>query len=195
MIEIPLPTHMLWHDLELEPLGDEHFSALIEILENSKVWEQGFENGVGPKPTTRVEIGKFLDILTQEPDRFFFVIKRLGDIDPIGLTSLGDFNLDTGTCKISKTFVDPQYWGQQVSLRAKALLLNMAFINEWEKVETASAAENTRSLSSILEAGFTLEGVREDANGEVTDVFSITSQNWPTIKARLEKEVGSSLSH
>jgi RimJ/RimL family protein N-acetyltransferase len=94
--------------------------------------------------------------------------------------------------EIGWTFLARRFWRTRVNTAAKFLLCRYAF-EEWDAVRVQFKAEaiNKRSHHAILRLGAVHEGTlrnfRIRPNGELRDTsfYSITSQEWPTVKERL----------
>ena len=124
---------------------------------------------------------------------------RLGvdtDIAPagtfVGTSSLGDFNPERQSAHLGWTLYDSRFWSTFVNPEGKLLLLTHAFEDlGYGRVKIQTDLLNTRSQAAIAKLGATREGVlrrhvpREDGTFRDTVVFSITIDDWPTVKQGL----------
>jgi RimJ/RimL family protein N-acetyltransferase len=111
----------------------------------------------------------------------------------IGTTSLYEVNPGLRTLAIGHTWLGPRWWRTGHNTDAKLLLMRHAF-------ETLGAARlvwhtdiyNERSQRAIERLGATREGelrkhrIRRDGTWRTTVQYSLTDDDWPMAKARLE---------
>jgi len=128
---------------------------------------------------------------------------RLGvdtDIAPagtfVGTSSLGDFIPERESAHLGWTLYDSRFWSSFVNPEAKLLLLTHAFEDlGYGRVKIQTDLLNTRSQAAIAKLGATREGVlrrhvpREDGTFRDTVVFSITIDDWPTVKQGLQARI------
>ena len=128
---------------------------------------------------------------------------RLGvdtDIAPagtfVGTSSLGDFHTERESAHLGWTLYDSRFWSTFVNPEAKLLLLTHAFEDlGYGRVKIQTDKLNTRSQAAIAKLGATREGVlrrhvpREDGTFRDTVVFSITIDDWPTVKQGLQARI------
>ena len=98
---------------------------------------------------------------------------------------------------IGSTWLHPSVQRTAVNTEAKRLMLGHAF-EEWRvrAVRFHTDARNTRSRAAIERLGCILDGVirvdRPGSDGSVRDtaVFTMTADEWPTQRARLDARLG-----
>ena len=90
-----------------------------------------------------------------------------------------------------------RWWGTPVNAEAKLLLLGHCFDDlGYGRVKIQTDRLNTRSQAAIAKLGAQREGVlrrhskREDGTFRDTVVFSVLSDEWPSVKAGLMERVG-----
>ena len=133
----------------------------------------------------------------QQEKEFPFVI-----IDPktsaiIGSTKFMDIDAKHKRLEIGFTWLTPSYWRTAVNTNCKYLLLQYAFETlGLQRVQIKTDHENLRSQKAIERIGAIKEGVlrnhmiRKDGTIRHTVMYSITKEEWPDIKARLEALLG-----
>ena len=115
----------------------------------------------------------------------------------IGTTTLGDFELESEHAHIGWTAYDPSVWGSQVNPEAKYLLLKLAFEHGFGRVKIQTDVLNDRSRAAVVKLGATFEGIvrrdrlRADGTWRDTAVYSILIDEWPDVRAGLEKRLAS----
>lgn len=96
---------------------------------------------------------------------------------------------------IGSTYYRPEFRGGAVNPAAKYLLLGHAFACGAQRVQFGVDALNARSRAAMTKLGATQEGIlrreRVTWTGRMFDrvVFSILSDEWPAVKARLEERL------
>lgn len=122
-----------------------------------------------------------------------WVVRELATGRVIGSTSFLDTSANDGRTEIGATTYVYEVWGTKVNPETKYLLLKFAFEElGMGRVQLKTDIRNVRSQQAIARLGATYEGVlrryQRRADGTVRDtvVFSITKEEWPKVKARLE---------
>jgi RimJ/RimL family protein N-acetyltransferase len=100
--------------------------------------------------------------------------------------------------EIGSTWYEPAVWAGVVNPECKYLLMRHAFESlKFHRVEFKTDARNARSRAAILKLGAREEGVFRKhmimADGHVRDSvwFSVIDDEWPAVKAGLEKRISS----
>lgn len=129
---------------------------------------------------------------TDAGERVVFAIRRLSDKRVVGTSSyLGIDRLNRGL-EIGATFLHPDARSGPVNPESKLLLLGNAFEAGAIRVQFVTDVRNARSAAAILKLGATQEGVLRNHKvtwtGHLRDsaIFSITDDDWPGVKQRLE---------
>ena len=113
----------------------------------------------------------------------------------VGATKLGDLDLPNESAHIGWTAYDPRVWGTAVNPEAKLLLLGLAFDHGFGRVKLQADARNERSRAAILKLGAQFEGIarrhkpRADGSWRDSAVYSVTVDDWPTVRAGLEQRL------
>lgn len=122
---------------------------------------------------------------------FVIVDKLSGQI--IGSTRFMDIDSKHQRLEIGTTWLTPSFWRTAVNTNCKYLLLTYCFeVLGLQRVQIKTDHDNLRSQKAIERIGATKEGVlrnhmiRKDGSTRHTVMYSITLQEWPEVKARLE---------
>lgn len=114
----------------------------------------------------------------------------------VGTTSFMETSVRDCRTEIGATTYIPEVWGTKVNPETKYLLLKYAFEElGMGRVQLKTDIRNVRSQQAIARLGATFEGVlrryQRRADGSIRDtvLFSITAEEWPKVRARLEHRV------
>ncbi len=124
-----------------------------------------------------------------------FAIRRLADRRLVGRSCYLNLRLKDRGLEIGATFLRPEARGGAVNPEAKLLMLAHAFDAGALRVELRTDLLNLRSQAAIAKLGAVREGVLRRHvvtwTGRVRDtvVFSITDEDWPSVRARLERRL------
>jgi RimJ/RimL family protein N-acetyltransferase len=120
---------------------------------------------------------------------------RSPDGELLGTTTLGDFDEASEHTHIGWTAYAPAVWGTAVNPECKLLLLGTAFDHGFGRVKIQADVLNARSRSAILRLGATFEGIvrrdrpRADGTWRDSAVYSILVDEWPGVRAGLERRI------
>ena len=177
-------------------LGD--LPALHSAIGHPEVYAGGY--GGGPAGY-RADVDEFVEWAKKYfpwSERNIYLVRVNGgpsDRVIIGTTTLGDFELESEHAHIGWTAYDPQVWGSQVNPEAKYLLLKTAFEHGFGRVKIQTDVLNDRSRAAVLRLGATFEGIvrrdrlRADGTWRDTAVYSILTDEWPSVREGLEKRL------
>jgi RimJ/RimL family protein N-acetyltransferase len=176
--------------VRLEPLAGKHLNALLECANDPALWEFTFQSNPF---TSRSDAECWLDEALSPADARAFAIVDRESGELAGSTRYLDISEEHRKLEIGWTFLARRFWRTHVNTEAKLLLLQYAFEN-WRAVRVQLKAEaiNLRSHRAILRLGATHEGTLRNfrirpGTAEPRDVafYSVTSAEWPSVKARL----------
>jgi N-acetyltransferase len=127
---------------------------------------------------------------------FATVVRESGQI--VGSTRFMNIDATNRHVEIGSTWIVPAWQRTAVNTEAKYLMLRQAF-ESWGclRVELKTDALNQQSRTAILRLGAKEEGTFRKhvitSSGRVRDsvYFSIVDTEWPEVKARLGKRLGS----
>jgi len=121
-----------------------------------------------------------------------YAVRRLVDGAVVGRTTFMNLHLADRGLEIGATFYRPEARGGPVNPECKLLLLAHAFACGAMRVEIRTDVRNLRSQAAIAKLGAVREGVLRKhiitwtGHKRDTVVFSITDEDWPEVRARLE---------
>ena len=114
----------------------------------------------------------------------------------VGTSSYLDVDPGAARGEIGSTSYDPRVWASAVNPECKLLLLRCAFETlGWGRVQLKTDIRNHRSQQAIARLGACYEGTlrryqrRSDGSVRDTVLFSITAEDWPAVRARLEQRL------
>ncbi|MFJ7663557.1 GNAT family N-acetyltransferase [Lysinibacillus sp. NPDC097162] len=179
----------------LRPLVKEDVQGLLTAGSYPEIWsylsttiedETGVHNFVEKALSSKMQMEEF---------PFVIVDKRSGRI--IGSTRYMDIDSKHKRLEIGNTWITPAFWRTAVNTNCKYLLLSYCFeVIGLQRVQIKTDHENTRSQKAIERIGATKEGVlrnhmvRKDGSTRHTVMYSITIEEWPEVKARIEQLLG-----
>jgi RimJ/RimL family protein N-acetyltransferase len=188
------PVTLTGSVVRLEPLGLEHLDALAEVGLDPVLWRWI------PFPVrTREQLQRYIEdaLRDREAGRAmpFVTIERATD-RPIGSTRYGNIDLTNRRVEIGWTWVAPPWQRSAVNTEAKLLMLQHAFERlGCIRVEFKTDSLNTQSRNALLGIGAVEEGILRNHMVTETDrlrhsvYFSITDDEWPAVKAGLERRL------
>lgn len=195
MAVMPGGRALLGAGVRLDPSDVADATALFRALDHDAVWAAGYSGGRSARPATPAEWARRIEAAAAEPRAMFTVRNRERD-EVIGTTSLGDTNLEHQRTHLGWTAYTPSAWGSAVNPECKLLLLTHAFEEcGFGRVKIQTDSINLRSQAAIAKLGAIREGllrrhmVRPDGTTRDTVVFAITIDDWPAVKARLERRL------
>ena len=124
-----------------------------------------------------------------------FAVRRRTDGRVVGTTGYYEIAPAHRRVEIGGTFYAPAERGGPLNPEAKRLLIGHAFDQGAARVEFVTDAINGRSRAALTKLGAVEEGVlrrhKTTWTGRVRDtvMFSITAEEWPAIRDRLDARV------
>lgn len=187
------PVTLKGRSIRLEPLHENHAAGLLAaadpdtfayIATRPQAWDlQGFH--------------QYVARLRANPDLQPFAIVRNDTGQAVGTTSYMDIRLNDRGLEIGNTWIGRDQRGTQINPENKYLLLRHAFeALGMVRVQLKCDGRNLLSQRAIARLGAVREGVLRKhlilPDGYIRDtvMFSIISDEWPQIKARLEDRLG-----
>lgn len=171
---------------------------LFGALDDKRVWEH-----LAERPGSAAALA--LKLMAHASDeRITWVVRLtcpLGGLaagSVVGTSSYLEVSRADSRLEIGSTAYAPDVWGTQVNPQTKLLLLAHAFDDLGAgRVQLKTDVRNTRSQQAIARLGATYEGTlrryQRRADGSVRDtvLFSITAEEWPEVRRRLEERLAS----
>ena len=178
--------------VRLEPLEERHRELLRPAAQHPEIFT-----------VTTSAYGKlfdpYIDAALKRSDgvhelAFAVFHKELGR--HVGMTRYLNIEEAHRKLEIGSTWYEPAVWAGVVNPECKFLLMRHAFETlKFHRVEFKTDARNARSRAAILKLGAREEGIFRKhmimADGHVRDSvwFSVIDDEWPAVKAGLEKRI------
>lgn len=180
--------------IRLAPLTRDELPELFEALNDPRVYAGGYWGGPAGYRDT---LEGFVEFAREEFtfDRNLVYGVRLLSGQLVGTSTLGDFDEVREHAHIGWTAYHPSVWGGPVNVESKLLLLGLAFDHGYGRVKLQADSLNVRSRAAILKLGAQFEGIvrrdmlRPDGLWRDTAVHSILIDEWPDVRAGLERRL------
>jgi N-acetyltransferase len=198
----PTADPLVGRFVRLDPVGPGDAKGLHAVYTDPEVYRHGFIMRPAPETLEETKARTAQDVAAREAGRTAYTIRLVGD-GPlgeagtvVGTSSLGDVDLANERVHLGWTMYGSRWWGTQVNPEAKLLLIGHAFECGFGRVKLQTDAVNQRSQAAIAKLGATREGVlrrhtrRADGTFRDTVVFSVLREEWPAVRAGLERRLG-----
>ena len=187
-------TTLQGENVRLEPLRAEHAHELNEAAADGDLYNLWFTSV--PRPD---QMAEFIDTALEhqvEDKSLPFVVRELNGKKLIGSTRFLNAEAKNRRLEIGHTWYSKSWQGTRINKECKLLLLQYAFEElHCIAVEFRTNFHNWPSRRAIESLGAKKDGVlrnhRVDAQGLLRDtvVYSILSQEWPTVRFALEHKL------
>jgi RimJ/RimL family protein N-acetyltransferase len=188
------PVILEGEKVKLVPLENPHFTDLIQVGRNEKIWEFISINGADEDVLRQHLRSAVLKRATGEIYPFTVIDKVKNKI--IGSTFFHNIFPEHRRLEIGWTWYDPAYWRSGYNRECKLLLLTYCFESlKTGRVQLVTDENNRRSRTAILGIGAAFEGIlrkeRIRSNGlfRNTAMYSIIDEEWPGVKEKLIKDI------
>lgn len=188
----PVPITLAGAYARLEPLTLAHAPELFAVAADDSIWRHMITPAPASVEHMRERIQVFLNAQgagTLLP----FAIVGLAAKRVAGMTTYLNISRPDRGLEIGHTWLGVQYQRTPINTECKFLLLCHAFEQLGAaRVQLKTDALNDRSRAAILRIGATFEGILRKyqltRGGRIRDtaMFSITEDDWPGVRARLE---------
>jgi len=183
--------------VELAPLTPDDAPDLFTALDHPEVWAAGYGGGPAGRPR---DVPGMRDYVTERllgaSDRISWAVRLRDGGKLVGTSSLGDIDVPNERAHLGWTAYTPAVWGTAVNPASKLAILTHAFEDcGLGRVHLQTDVLNTRSQAAIARLGAVREGVarrhqrRADGTFRDTVSFSILADEWPGVRAGLERRV------
>jgi N-acetyltransferase len=172
---------LLGNRIDLVPMQMEHSYGLMLSGQDRKLW-----NYLTKKPLTLENFEEFVkDALSKKNDGCipFTIITKYGKV--IGSTQLRNYNPTHRTIDSALTWINPEYWGMEINLEVKLLILEYCFIElNILRVQYVVDENNINSQNSLVKMGALREGVfrnfrnYQDGLYRNSIIFSHVAEEW-----------------
>lgn len=180
--------------VRLEPMAKHHHDSLCEAVSDGELWKLDFTLVSHPKDMSLfIETAEEACLAGRELP--FVIIERANE-KVAGSTRFMNINMSQKRIEIGFTFLGKSWQRTAMNTETKLLLLLQVF-EKWHlnRVQFLTDVRNERSREAILRLGAKQEGVLRShmvmRDGRIRDsvLFSITSSEWPGIRANLRRSV------
>lgn len=188
----PQPVLLQGRHVRLEPLEFRHLAALLAAAQDPEL----FQWYVTPPLGDTMEMTKWLEERLRglaAGTEVGWATVRVSDGRVVGATTFLDIRRANRGLEIGNTWLAKEAQRTAINTEAKLLQLTYAFEQLGAvRVQLKTDERNVRSRSAIARLGCTFEGIlrkyqaRYDGFVRNTAMFSLTAEEWPAAKARLE---------
>ncbi len=188
----PQPVLLQGRHVRLEPLEFRHLAALLAAAQDPEL----FQWYVTPPLRDTMEMTKWLEERLRglaAGTEVGWATVRVSDGRVVGATTFLDIRRANRGLEIGNTWLAKEAQRTAINTEAKLLQLTYAFEQLGAvRVQLKTDERNVRSRSAIARLGCTFEGIlrkyqaRYDGFVRNTAMFSLTAEEWPAAKARLE---------
>lgn len=187
---LPAPVPLQGQTVRLEPLMRDHVPGLLEAAKDPEIWRH---TAFAKRPEDYFERALNDQAAGEQVP---FVVRLVESGRLAGMSRLFEIDTHHRRCEIGYTWYIRDVWGTRVNPEAKLLLLAHCF-EDWRarRVQFKTDHENLRSQAAIEKLGAVREGVlrahmiRPDGSRRDSMIYSITREEWPEVKTRLEARV------
>jgi len=180
----------------LDPLQPDDADDLFAAFDDPRVWAGGWSGGPAARPDQPEGMSAVVDKLISGGSAWAVRDAQSGDL--VGTASLLDVDLVNERCMFGSAAYAPVVWGTPVNAATNLGLLGHAFDDcGFGRVELQTDVLNAPMAKAIEKMGATHEGTlrrhKRRADGTFRDsaVFSIISDDWPSVRDRLQKRLDS----
>jgi len=189
------PVTIAGKTVRLEPLTMEHAPGLHALYAlNPDIL---LYHGLKPADTSSEAFTTYMERSLAMPGRIPFAIVMLDTGLPAGTTSYLDIKPTDRGLEIGYTWLGKAFQGTQVNPENKYMLMRHAFETlDAIRVQLKTDARNMQSRHAMLKMGAKFEGILRKhvvlPDGYLRDsaMFSVTYDEWPTVKSTLAARLG-----
>jgi len=180
--------------VRLVPLDICHIEGIYKAAQDSRIWEH-----MSVELLSREKVLAYVDDAMKKRDMktdcpFVIIQQKTNEI--IGATWYLDISMQHKRLEIGSTWLNPKMWRTNINTNCKYLLLQYGFEKlEMQRIQIKTGHENIRSQKAIERIGAVKEGIlrnhmiTKEGNVRHTVMFSITKEEWRTVKKRFELEL------
>jgi RimJ/RimL family protein N-acetyltransferase len=194
------PVILQGSHVRLLPMKREHVPALWRAGSDAELWRW-----TASQVHSEADMRRYVDEALRAQAQgtalpFVTTVAETGEV--VGSTRLANADATNRRVEIGWTWIARPWQRTAINTEAKYLMLRHAFeALGCLRVELKTDALNQRSRNAILRIGAREEGVLRKhmitEGGRVRDTvyFSVTDDEWPAVKARLEQMLAAGVSH
>jgi RimJ/RimL family protein N-acetyltransferase len=187
------PVTLTGRHVRLKPLQVEHAEALFPSADEPDIWRYMPYGEVNTPGKLRAVIEDLLARQARGTDLCFAVFDVARDV-PVGMTRYMTIETAHRGLEIGGTWYGKAYRRTAVNTECKYLLMRHAFETlGCIRVQLKTDLRNERSQRAIERLGVVREGVLRknmlmpDGYQRSSVMYSVTDDDWPGVKARLEQ--------
>jgi N-acetyltransferase len=179
----------------LEPLDSAHADGLWRAAQAPEIWRWLAHIG-----SSREYFDKWMRISLQasaEGREGVFATRDRRGGDLVGSTRYLNVRPADRVVEIGWTWLNPEAWRTGINVEAKLLMFGHAFETlECVRVELKTDARNERSRAAMAALPAQFEGIMRnhmivpDVGVRDTAYFSVIDEEWPEVRANLERRLG-----
>lgn len=188
----PQPVTLAGRYVRLEPLGPQHFDALVEVGAGRGIFQYFPIQVESPE-----EVRGYLAYCVQQMEvglGVTFATVSLADSRPVGGTSFLAIDRANRRLEIGGTWISPDWQRTACNTEAKYLQLRHCFEELGAvRVEFKTDSLNEKSRGALARIGAVEEGtfrnhmiVQPSGRHRHSVYFSVIDSEWPDVKVRLE---------
>jgi RimJ/RimL family protein N-acetyltransferase len=188
----PRPLLLVGRQVRLEPLERRHLPALLAAAQDPEIFQWYVTPPLGDLPAMTQWLEERLQGQAAGTEVGWATV-RARDGQVVGATTYLDIRRANRGLEIGNTWLAKEAQRTPLNTEAKFLQLTHAFEQLGAvRVQLKTDERNTRSREAIIRLGCTFEGIlrkyqaRYDGFVRNTAMYSLTAEEWPAAKARLE---------
>jgi RimJ/RimL family protein N-acetyltransferase len=172
-------------------MEEHHAEPLLEAAQDTPIWSVSLK-----QINTLADAQQYIRQAKKEEAEGTcvpFVIWDQAQAKIVGSTRFFDISTEHRGLEIGSTWLNPSVWRTRLNTECKYMLLCDAFEHRHMiRVQLKADLRNVRSQAAIERIGAVKEGILRNHrvlhDGYIRDtvMFSITNQEWPSVKVRLE---------
>lgn len=189
------PVILEGRHVRLEPLTESHLDSLAAIGLDAELWAIALVT-LRTRDDMRRYIAAALRQQREGTGIPFVTIERAGGT-VVGTTRFLNIEAPHRKAEIGSTWLGAPWRRTAINTEAKYLMLRHAFeVWKLQRVEFKTDVANSRSRNAIVRLGAKEEGifrkhmVTENGRRRDSIFYSILDDEWPVVKAGLEKKMG-----
>jgi RimJ/RimL family protein N-acetyltransferase len=178
----------------LEPLEARHEEGLWAASQHPEIWTWTFPRGKSQEHFQAWFQSTLAAGEAGEECAFATLDRATGRL--IGSTGYHAIREEHRGLEIGGTWLEPSVWGTGANIEAKLLMLKHAFeCLGCMRVEFKTDSRNERSRAALAAIPARFEGVFrrhmiiEDVGVRDSAFYSVTDEEWPTVRANLERRL------
>ena len=186
------PVTLTGRTIRLEPLERRHAADMAQAADSDTFRYHGLQPEI-----SHAGFESYIDTLLSRAAMVPFAQVLIESGKAIGGTTYMDIQNANRGVEIGSTWISRAHQGTMVNPEAKYLLLRHAFEEQGAiRVQLKTDSRNLQSQRAIEKLGAVKEGVLRnhmimpDGHFRHTVMYSITNDEWPAAKARLESRLG-----